>query len=290
MPINTVFNAGACQAGEETILLCRVEDSAGFSHLWVARSEDGVLGWQIDPEPLLSGNKEHVHQMWGFEDARIVKIEDSPDWFVTCTAYGPPGPAVYFFTTDFKTIQEQRVVMEQNKNAAVLPRKIGDYWYMYHRPTSSQSKSGTMIEVSRSRDLKAWEPPQLVMTTREGAWWDSVRLGIGPPPIETDHGWLLLYHGARTTVSGAIYRVGVAMLDKNRPATVTHRAPSWLITPSEEYERIGDVNNVVFPCGAIHDVETDQIRLYYGAADTCVALATARMSDLINYVLSCPTE
>lgn len=128
------------------------------------------------------------------------------------------------------------------------------------------------------------------MTTREGAWWDSVRLGIGPPPIETEQGWLLLYHGARTTVAGAIYRVGVAMLDKDEPHRVTHRAPSWLLTPSEPYERIGDVNNVVFPCGAVHDKSDDTLRLYYGAADTCVALASARMSHLVEYVMGCPVE
>lgn len=283
-----MFNAGACQVGEETVLLCRVEDSIGFSHLWVARSSDGVSGWKIESEPLLSGRSDEINQMWGFEDARIVQAEGMSNWFVTCTAYGPPGPAVYFFSTDFKTVSDERIVMEQNKNAAVLPKKIDGYWHMFHRPTSSQTKSGTLIEISKSKDLQRWEPPELVMTTRDGAWWDSVRLGIGPPPIETDHGWLLLYHGARTTVAGAIYRVGVAMLDKNEPRKVTHRAPSWLVTPTEPYERIGDVNNVVFPCGAIFDEQADNIRLYYGAADTCMALASARMSELVDYVMSCP--
>jgi len=290
VPVNAVFNAGACQDGADTVLLCRVEDSYGFSHLWVARSTSGVSGWRIEPEPLLSGSSDQIHQMWGFEDARIVQAEGVANWFVTCTAYGPPGPAVYFFTTDFKTVFEQRVVMEQNKNAAVLPRRINGYWYMLHRPTSGQTKSGTLIEVSKSQDLHAWEPPQLVMSTREGAWWDSVRLGIGPPPIETEHGWLLLYHGARTTVSGAIYRVGAAMLAKDDPSQVTHRTPSWLLTPSEPYERIGDVGNVVFPCGAVHDADADTLRLYYGAADTCMALATGRMSQLVDYVMGCPVE
>lgn len=288
VPINSVFNSGACKAGDETVLLCRVEDTRGFSHLWVARSSDGITNWRVDAEPLLSGDENRIHQQWGFEDARIVQIENEPDWVVTCTAYGPPGPSVYMFTTDFKQITRQQTLLERNKNAAILPRKIDGNWLLLHRPTSSETKSGNLIEISKSKDMTSWGQPELVMNTRDGNWWDSVRIGIGPPPIETEHGWLLLYHGARTTVTGAIYRVGVALLDTNDPSIVTHRGDSWLLSPSEDYERIGDVNNVIFPCGMVHEPRSDELRLYYGAADTCMAVATAKLSDVIEYVRQCP--
>jgi predicted GH43/DUF377 family glycosyl hydrolase len=115
-----------------------------------------------------------------------------------------------------------------------------------------------------------------------------VRIGAGPPPIETPEGWLLIYHGVRNTANGSIYRVGLALLDLDRPSRCLHRSPDWVLSPTAPYERIGDVPNVVFPSGAIHDADTDQIRLYYGAADTSIALATATLSDVLEYVRGCP--
>lgn len=288
VPVNSVFNSGACRTDDETVLLCRVEDSLGFSHLWVARSTDGVTGWRVDPTPLLSPNPQEPSQLWGFEDARISKLEGHASWVVTCTAYGPPGPSVYMFATDFETVSEGQTVLANNKNASILPRKLNDRWLMLHRPTSSETKSGNVIEISESSDLKSWGQTRPVMGTRDGNWWDSVRIGIGPPPFETSDGWLLLYHGARTTVAGAIYRVGVALLDSSNPSKVTHRGESWLVSPTQDYERIGDVNNVVFPCGMVVDEANDEIFLYYGAADTCMALARGRLSEVIDYALSCP--
>jgi len=127
------------------------------------------------------------------------------------------------------------------------------------------------------------------MHPRDGAWWDAARIGIGPPPIETEHGWLLIYDGVKQTMSGAIYRVGLALLDLDEPARALHRSQAWVLGPTEAYERMGDVPNVVFPCGVVHEGESDQVRLYYGAADTCLALATARLSELVDDVRTCPS-
>lgn len=145
------------------------------------------------------------------------------------------------------------------------------------------------IWISRSPDLVSWRSTQRVMHPRDGAWWDAARIGIGPPPIETEHGWLLIYHGVEQTMSGAIYRVGLALLDLDEPARALHRSQAWVLGPTEAYERMGDVPNVVFPCGVVHEGESDQVRLYYGAADTCLALATARLSELVDDVRTCPS-
>ena len=124
------------------------------------------------------------------------------------------------------------------------------------------------------------------MAARQGGWWDSARIGIGPPPIETPEGWLLIYHGVRQTVAGALYRAGLALLDLDDPEPgASAAARSGCSGPSEPYELVGDVPGVVFPCGLVHERETDELRLYYGAADTCIAMATARLSDVISYVL-----
>jgi predicted GH43/DUF377 family glycosyl hydrolase len=127
-----------------------------------------------------------------------------------------------------------------------------------------------------------------VLRPREGAWWDATRIGIGPPPLRTDHGWLMIYHGVKQTVSGSIYRVGLALTDLNEPTRLLHRLPQWILAPLASYEREGDVPNVVFPCGLVHDEASDQIRLYYGAADTSVCLATAQLGDLLAAVLAAP--
>jgi predicted GH43/DUF377 family glycosyl hydrolase len=125
-----------------------------------------------------------------------------------------------------------------------------------------------------------WRAPEHVMSCRKGGWWDMARIGAGPPPIETSEGWLLLYHGVKQTVTGSIYRVGAALLDLEHPQSVLKRSSDWLMSPEAPYERIGDVSNTVFPCGAI--VEGDTLRLYYGGADTCVCTATASIREILD--------
>ena len=129
-----------------------------------------------------------------------------------------------------------------------------------------------------------------MLQPREGAWWDSLRIGIGPPPLPTEHGWLLIYHGVKETVAGALYRVGLALLDLEEPTRVLRRLPDWILTPRAAYERSGDVPNTVFPCGVVHDDTSGEVRLYYGGADSTICLATARLDDLLEAVLAAPAD
>jgi predicted GH43/DUF377 family glycosyl hydrolase len=142
--------------------------------------------------------------------------------------------------------------------------------------------------LSRSDDLVSWSAPEEVLQPRNGAWWDSLRIGIGPPPLLTDHGWLLIYHGVKDIVGGAVYRVGLALLDLTDPTRVLRRVPNWVFGPAAPYERTGDAPNVVFPCGLVHDTTTDELRLYYGAADSTVSLATAQLQDILQTLLAEP--
>jgi predicted GH43/DUF377 family glycosyl hydrolase len=105
--------------------------------------------------------------------------------------------------------------------------------------------------------------------------------------METGEGWLILYHGVRQTAAGCLYRLGLALLDLEDPRKVLRRGDSWVFGPEQPFERIGDVGDVVFPCGWILDEDTGQVRMYYGAADTCICLATAKLRDLLNYLRSC---
>jgi predicted GH43/DUF377 family glycosyl hydrolase len=287
-PVNAVFNPAAALVDGETVLLARVEDLTGISHLTVARSTTGVDGWSIGAEPLLAPEQGVESELWGFEDARVVWVPELDCWVITCTAYGPAGPAVYLATTtDFRSVTRHGIIRQpEDKNAALLPERVGGDWILFHRPMTAFGGSRGEILLSRSPDLRSWSAPEQVLQPRYGAWWDSLRIGIGPPPLRTDRGWLVIYHGVKQTVAGAIYRVGLALVDLDEPTRVLGRAAEWIFGPEAPYERQGDVPNAVFPCGVIHDVASGEVRLYYGAADTSICLATANLDELLDAIES----
>jgi len=291
-PVNSVFNPAAVALDGETVLLARVEDRTGISHLTVARSANGIDRWSIDPAPLLAPTPGVASEQWGFEDPRVVWVEELRRWVITCTAYGPAGPAVFLATTeDFRTVERHGVVRQpEDKNAALLPDRIGGRWVLLHRPKTQFGGARGEILLSRSDDLVSWSAPEQVLQPRDGAWWDSLRIGLGPPPLRTDHGWLLVYHGVKETVSGEVYRVGLALLDLDEPTRVLRRLPAWVLAPLAPYERTGDVPNVVFPCGLLQEPGSHTIRLYYGAADSSICLATARLEPLLDALLAAPAE
>ena len=291
-PVNAVFNPAAAIARSETILLARVEDRRGISHLSVARSANGLDGWTIDAKPLLEPEPGVSTEQWGFEDPRIVWIDELDRFMISCTSYGPAGPAVFLAsTTDFRSVERLGIVRHpEDKNAALLPHRIDGRWVLFHRPKTEFGGARGEIFASRSADLISWNNPEPVLQPRAGAWWDSLRIGLGPPPLETEHGWLLIYHGIKETVAGEIYRVGLALLDLDDPTRVLRRLPDWVLSPTAPYERTGDVANVIFPCGLTLDPELDEIRLYYGAADTSICVAEARLNDLVEALLQTEPE
>jgi predicted GH43/DUF377 family glycosyl hydrolase len=113
-------------------------------------------------------------------------------------------------------------------------------------------------------------------------------VGLACQPVEIPQGWLIFYHGVRTTAAGQIYRLGLALLDLKAPWKLLRRSDEWILGPQASYERVGDVSDVVFPTGAIVQKETDNLHLYYGAADCTVAVATAKLSDVIDYIMASP--
>lgn len=283
--VNAVFNPAAVRLPDgRTLLLCRVEDRRGISCLWIARSQDGVHDWQIDPQPWLEPcPQSYPEETWGVEDPRIVWLPELGKYAVTYTSYSSTGPAVSLvLTTDFQDCQRLGVVMPpEDKDAALLPRRFQGRWLMIHRP---RTHLGSDIWLAESPDLVHWGRHRLVLAARRGAWWDAARIGLGPPLLETEQGWLMLYHGMRETAAGCLYRVGLALLDALDPGHARLRGDEWVLGPREGYERQGDVSDVVFPCGFTVGPDPDTLNLYYGAADTCIALATARVSALLAWL------
>lgn len=284
---NAVFNPGAVQFEGETLLLVRVEDMRGFSHLAVARSKDGKRDWRTNQEPALRPDPNFREERWGIEDPRIVWLEEEQRYAVTYVCFSRDGPVVALaFTEDFTTFERLgRLLPPEDKDASLFPRRFKGRFAVIHRPLVRGEGN---IYISFSPDLRHWGGHRVLLPVRPGSW-DGDRVGLGAQPVETPEGWLIIYHGIRRTASGSLYRIGLALLDLEEPWRVVYRSDEWVLAPREIYERVGDVPGVVFPCGAIVDRETNELRLYYGAADTCVGLAIADMADVMEYVRSCPS-
>jgi predicted GH43/DUF377 family glycosyl hydrolase len=282
---NTVFNPGATLLPDgTTLLLCRVEDRRGHSHLCAARSANGVDDWQIDPQPTLLADPEHYpEELWGIEDPRITYIPELCQYAVVYTAFTQDGPGVALaLTEDFHHFERYGLIMSaEDKDAALLPHRIGGLWALIHRPVSF---SRAHMWISYSHDMRHWGDHKLILEARPGAWWDADRIGLSPPPIETPQGWLVIYHGVRRNVAGSIYRIGLALFDLHKPEHCLKRGDEWVFGPVEPYERHGDVDNVVFPCGYTIAPDGDTLHLYYGAADTCIALATGSVRAMLDWL------
>jgi predicted GH43/DUF377 family glycosyl hydrolase len=286
-PVNSVFNAAATRLPDgDTLLLCRVEDLRGLSHLCAARSRNGVDGWRIDATPtMMASPRDFPEEIWGIEDPRITYVPELEQYAVAYTSFARGGPGVSLaLTKDFQSFERYGVIMSpDDKDAALLPRKIGGYWALIHRPMTTL---GAHMWISYSPDLRHWGSHKVMLEARRGGWWDANKIGLCSPPIETAKGWLVIYHGVRETASGSIYRLGLALFDLNHPERCIQRGDSWMFGPEAMYERAGDVKDVVFPCGQTIGEDGDTINLYYGASDSCIALATGSITKLLRWLES----
>lgn len=277
---NTVFNAAAVKFAGQYLLLVRVEDQQGRSIFALARSDDGYR-FVVENEPVMTPAEEGefaIYEACGIEDPRITPMDGT--YYVMYTAYSHYGPRLALAKTDdFVSFERIALISEPvNKDGALFPRKVNDSYVRFDRPNVGSSGN---IWISYSDDLVHWGRSEVAMTTRDDHW-DCARIGASAPPIETAHGWLEIYHGVKETAAGPIYRLGVAMLELENPAHVLGRAAIPILTPREYYERVGDIPNVVFSCGAILEEATQEVKMYYGAADTCICVGTAKLDALIE--------
>jgi predicted GH43/DUF377 family glycosyl hydrolase len=264
-----------------------VEDFRGHSHLCAARSADGFTNWKIDPSPTFGPDIDNFpEEIWGLEDPRVTYLEELKQYAIVYTSYSRGGPGVSLATTkNFKTFKRYGVIMPpEDKDAALLPRRINGRWVLIHRPMGSMAIMGAHIWISYSPDLFHWGGHRLILEARKGGWWDANKIGLSPPPLETPEGWLFIYHGVRVTASGSIYRLGVALFDLEKPDRCLARGDSWVFGPLEPYEKFGDVDNVVFPCGYTVTGNGNTLNLYYGAADRCIGVATCGIGDLLAWI------
>ncbi len=303
-----VFNAGVTQMGSETILLLRVAErprqtsrtvaawyyDAGqqqmcwrtfergdpaidvsdprlivtadtvyltsLSYLRLARSQDART-FTVDQGVWLW--PEQAHESFGLEDPRITCIDGR--YHIQYVAVSPLGVCTCLATTqDFGQVERRGIVFgPENKDVAIFPERVRGRYYALHRPTSPFSLKNEMW-IAESPDLLCWGNHRHCLGLRPGQW-DSRRLGAGAPPLRIEQGWLVIYHGA----DAERYCLGAVLLDGHEPWKVLARSVHPILEPETGYECSGFLGQVVFTCGAL--LVGDRLRIYYGAADTCMA-------------------
>ncbi|MDF2842769.1 MAG: glycosylase [Herbinix sp.] len=278
-----VFNSAVVPFGEGFAGVFRADHKHGKAMLHVGHSKDG-LKWDItDEEIQWKDESGQPYQPTYAYDPRVVKLEDTY-YVVWCTEFGGPTLGLGM-TKDFKEfVRLENTFVPFNRNGVLFPRKINDKYMLLSRPSDSGHTPFGDIFLSESPDLVHWGKHRRVMTRGGSGWWQGLKIGAGPIPIETSEGWLLIYHGVSGTCNGFVYSIGAALLDLECPSKVLYRTRDYILTPEKTYETVGFVPNVCFPCATLCDAETGRITVYYGAADTYVAVAYTRVEELVEYI------
>lgn len=285
---NSIFNSAVVPFEDSFAGVFRCDSRSVSMDLFPGFSRDG-LHWNISDEPLcLEGDVEVTPREYRY-DPRICRMDDR--YYITwCNGYH--GPTIGLaWTQDFQTFHQiENAFLPYNRNGVLFPRKINGMYAMLSRPSDTGHTPFGDIFVSFSPDLVFWGKHRFVMGAIPGdvSAWQSKKVGPGPIPIETDEGWLLIYHGVINTCNGFVYRIGCALLDLEKPWLVKARSRNYILGPEELYECVGDVPNVTFPCSALTDPATGRIAVYYGCADTATGLCFTTAEALLDYMREYP--
>lgn len=276
--VNSVLNPGAIRFNEEYILLLRVEYHDRISRFHVARSQDGIC-FDISKDSVNLPTVSDGRYQTNVYDARVTFL-DSWYYVTACCEWSGGCRIGTWRTKDFVDFKWVCFASQtEQRNATLFPAKINGLYARLDRPLNQYDQGNMWI--SYSPDMVFWGKSDIVLETRFHNW-DEHKLGPACVPIECEKGWLVIYHGVRNNASTCIYKLGVCLLDKNDPSKVLARSNNSILGPKENYERVGDVPNVVFSNGAI--VEDDgSVKIYYGACDQVVCLAYTTVEDLIYF-------
>ncbi len=285
-PVETVHNAGVVKYKDRYIMLFRSHLRNGRSIIGIAESGDGFR-FTVRPEPFMTPYKEGVfaaYEEFGVEDPRICNLEGA--YLITYSAYSRYGVRICLAETgDFKSaVRLGFITQADHRNVVIFPEKINGRYARFDRPHTEHMPWS--IWISYSLDLLHWGDSRVIVRP-EPYHWDGMKIGPGATPIKTDKGWLVIYHGVFETMGGAVYRLGVALLDLCDPSRVLGVADDWILQPEDPWEVTGYVQNVVFCCGAVPE-EDGIIKIYWGGADTVMCAGTAKISDLVDLCLNKP--
>jgi len=282
-PVETVHNAGVVRHRDRYFMLFRSHLRNGRSIIGIAESDDG-FDFRVRPRPFMTPAEEgrfSRYEEYGVEDPRICDLDG--EYLITYSVYSRDGIRVALARTgDFKTLERIAVITEADcRNVVIFPGRFEDLYLRLDRPHSESSPWS--IWISRSPDLVHWGESEIVMRPLP-YHWDEMKIGPGATPIMTEAGWLNIFHGVFKTMDGAVYRLGVALHDKEDPSRVLGVADDWILQPEDPWEVTGYVHNVVFTCGAVPE-EDGTLKIYWGGADTVMCAGTARIEDLVKLCL-----
>ena len=283
---NSIFNSAVVPFEEGYAGVFRVDDTTRAMNLHAGRSADGVA-WELEPEPIAftpaDGRVAEIQER--FEHAYDPRVTWLDDRFYVTWCNGYHGPTIGLaHTADFRAfVQLDNAYLPFNRNGVLFPRRIAGAYAMLSRPSDGGHTAFGEIFYSESPDLVHWGRHRHVMAPVPLSW-QATKIGAGPTPIETEDGWLVLYHGVLTSCNGFVYAMGAALLDLDEPWRVVARGSRYLLAPHVPYEQVGDVPNVVFPCAALVDERADRLTIYYGGADTVVCMAHAHLSEVLAFV------
>ncbi len=283
MPIDVLytFNPGAIKHNGEYILMMDVTTLDDIHRLWIARSKDGV-NFTPDPEPVKMPPVDPFHPEMNTYDPRITKFGDEYIIIYASDLEQNDARLGIMKTKDFETFERITTGSELgNRNGALFPEKHNGLYFRLDRPFGNEQDPCSMW-MSFSPDLVYWGNSRPVYYKGK-PFLDGHKMGAGAVPIKTDKGWLEIYHTVSTTCNGFIYRLKAALLDLDEPWKIIGHS-DFILWPEYEYEMKGRVMNVVFTCNAIPEPD-GTVKIYYGAADTNIGLATGKIDELVDLCL-----
>jgi beta-1,2-mannobiose phosphorylase / 1,2-beta-oligomannan phosphorylase len=295
-----VFNCATLYDDTRIHMLYRAigEYERYISRIGYASSTDGYC---FDKRDEIALEPKEEYERYGIEDPRLVEVDHQTYVsYVVLSNYvdqKPVASTALATTTDFNDYIRLGIITSRgsdNKDVVLFSENINQRssneneteastkYLFLHRPSSWVGSvygvDRPSIWIGEGSSLTNFEKHTLLI--KPDQQWEMLKVGAGPPPIKTKHGWLLIYHGVN---ENHVYRAGAALLDLNDPSKVLGRTKRPILEPKEPYEKFGDVNNVVFPTGAC--IMDGKLLVYYGAADKVCCLATAELENLIDYIL-----
>ena len=297
-----VFNPAATTIEGTVHLLYRAVGTGQFlSRLGLATSEDGVTFHRSSPDPVFG--PEEPYERWSIEDPRLAEIDGKlmltyVVLMKPALSYGQQARTALASSTDLRSFTRHGIVSPplpelDDRNMVLFPERVDGRYVALRRPqrllgsdyveysVRQEHPNRSSIWISSTPDVCRWEPGHRLLCPER--WWEARKIGAGPPPVRTERGWLVIYHGVDER---GVYRAGAALLDLERPDRVLARLPYPILEPEEPYEKEGVTPNVVFPEGT--STVDGRLLVYYGAADTVCGVAGIGITALLDALAAHP--
>jgi predicted GH43/DUF377 family glycosyl hydrolase len=281
------FNSGAVEHNGEIVMIVNCWRADFVPFFLLAKSKDGIKFEFKSDTSVFAQPKEYPYGLVdGMFDTRITYMEEDECYYITYNTSSHLGGRIRLIkTTDFEKYDDLGFITGvDHRNCIIFPEKFDGLYVRLERPAGEASSTGD-IYISYSPDLIYWGKTELLLE-KGTRYWESFKIGPGAPPVKTDKGWLIIYHGCRQHMNGIMYNAGAMLLDLKDPSKIIGKMKEYIMVPEMDYEQIGNVPQVVFPTAAIPHYEKDELDIYYGAADTSICLAKAKISELVEACLA----